>query len=131
MSQRTTAVSHVISHAGPRHVAAPARSCRRASRPCRSFLAAVSWPVSQHTQQPGHARRQCAQAGRVPCLLAMSWGRVTGLMVVSWPPCCTPLSPLSRYNALYRDQVQKWVVAQPDFLHYFFFFRIFFSHSNY
>ena len=78
----------------------------------RLYYRAVSWPISRHTQQPGHARRQRAQVDRVTCLMAVSWGRVAGLMAVSWPPCCTPLSPVSRYNALYRGQVQKWAVAQ-------------------
>ena len=71
---------------------------------------------------------------RLPGRVLRPLGRVAGPLdrvmasprpyrrAVSWSPCCTPLSPVSRYNALYRDQVQKWAVAQPDFLHYFFFF---------
>ena len=102
--------------------------------PCGRIVACLAThPTARPCAQEAHASRPCrVPPGHVVGLVAVSWGRVARLMAISWPPCYTPLSPMSRYKALYRDQVQKWAVAQPDFLHYFFFSSfIFFFHSCY
>ena len=82
-------------------------SCRSAHRPCRRPCCSLS-----RTLSPAQSR---AVLQRLPGRVLRPLGRVAGPLVrvvasprpyrraVSWSPCCTPLSPVSRYNALYRD----------------------------
>ena len=106
----------------PGRIVASAWSCRSVHRPCCVLSRTLSYAQSR------------AVSERLPSRVTGPLDHVAGLLgrvvasprpyrrAVSWPSFYTPLSPVSRYNALYHDQVQKWAVAQPHFLHCFIFF---------
>ena len=76
---------------------APYRNPRRAvSRhqacpSCHDTIVCIVTHLASHAPRALAAARPCALADRVVALLVVSWGRVAGLLAVSWPPCCTPL----------------------------------------
>ena len=74
-----------------RRIAAPRALCRNA-KPAPPVT--IQTIVSRHTPlaRP-HARtaaHPCTRADRVVALLAVSWGHVTRLLAVSWPPTALP-----------------------------------------
>ena len=107
---RVAALPRVLLRAPPDSIVAHARPCRRI--------------VSQHTQQPGHARAHCR-------LLCAQAGRVVGLpLVVSWPLLRTHACCVTIQFQCIVTQTGKWAVAHSSSLHLFFslyFSLIFFS----
>ena len=137
-------------------IALPSRHrepCRSNPAPCRTAQAAMSSVVSRAVSRPKsclsdtiqHLYRDspASQAVRMRALLyalahgqpcrGLCWpccGAVSqGLLAMSWPPCCTPRRPVSRYNALYHDQGWEMGSSPSSLLHilFFFFHLIFFS----
>ena len=115
VSQCTAALSQRCITALLRHIATQ-----------RSPPATIQTIVSQLTPWLGHARVHYRTPLRAsgPCRGVVS----QGLQALSWPPCCTPLHPVSRYNPLYRDSDLKMGSSLSSFLPKKIFFTHFFFH---
>ena len=123
------------------HITAPRIVLWRSAAPYRSLYLC---PYCDTKAAPNHDTNICIATPPLARLraLALPHALARGL-VVWWPcwPCCgrvalghtrlpdsivaplvVPSCPVSRYNPLYRDLVQKWAVAQPDFCFFYFYF---------
>ena len=124
-------------------------ACRNAPAPCHkalpSHIAALLCHITSQTVassdeinfvsrlnpcQAMHARALPHALMRRPAVSWLCWpcrGAVSqGLLAVSWPLCCTPQCPVSRYNPLYHDSDWKMGSSPSSLLHKLFFFHIFF-----
>ena len=122
------------------------RSCAVSQGAAAPYRSLYRFPYCDTKAAPSHdtndciathpMAKPCARAPLAPTRRqAVSWpcwpcyGVVSqGFLAVSWPPCCTPQRPVSRYNPLYRDS--NWKTGSCPFqllpLLQFFFSLIFF-----